>query len=212
MSLIDDVKPGPDRAVSGEVRGLLDTLAQQVSRLTDITREVSEVATPRVSEWQWLDLNEIVRGTVRLLRYDPRLDDITLDLDLDSQLPAVFGSPDQLTQVIFNLLVNAEDACEGLAKGKGSIRIETRPGEAGVQLCVEDNGCGMGGAALARAFEAYFTTKVSGHGLGLGLSLCRSIVAEHGGICSLASFPGKGTTARVDLPLNLPVDLQAGTR
>ena len=212
MSLGDDGSPGPDAAVSGEVRELLDTLAQQVSRLTDITREVSEVATPRVSEWQWIDLNEIVRGAARLLRFDPRLDGIALDLNLDSQLPAVYGSPDQLTQVIFNLLVNAEDACEELAKGKGVIRVETRPGEAGVELGVEDNGCGMDSAALARAFEAYFTTKDSGHGLGLGLSLCRSIVAEHGGTCSIVSFPGKGTTARVDLPLNHPVDVQAGAR
>jgi nitrogen fixation negative regulator NifL len=212
MSLIDDVKPGPDRAVSGEVRELLDTLAQQVSRLTDITREVSEVATPRVSEWQWLDLNEIVRGAVRLLRYDPRLDGIALDLDLDSQLPAVFGSPDQLTQVIFNLLVNAEDACEGLGKGKGVIRVETRPGEAGVRMYVCDNGFGMDDPALARAFEAYFTTKDSGDGLGLGLSLCRSIVAEHGGTCSIASSPAKGTTVTVDLPLNVPVDLRAGAQ
>jgi PAS domain S-box-containing protein len=208
-SLDDGAREAPESAALVEARQGLETMAEQVTRLTAITREVSEVATPRVSEWQWLDLNEIIRGAAKLLRYDPRLDGIELDLALDSQLPAIFGSPDQLTQVIFNLLVNAEDACEGLPEGKGVIRVETRPAEAGARLSVQDNGCGMSDAELSRAFEAYFTTKDSGHGLGLGLSLCRSIVAEHGGTCSIASDPEKGTMVSVDLPLNTPVDLRA---
>jgi len=182
----------------------LDVVTQQVGRLTTITREVSELATPHVSQWQWLDLNQLVRSATKLLRYDPRLDGIALDLDLDSQLPAIVGSPDQLTQVIFNLLVNAEDACQELPQGRGVIRVTTRPHEGGVRFAIRDNGCGMGEAALAKAFEAYFTTKHSGEGLGLGLSLCRSIVAEHGGTCSMESKFGEGTMVNVNLPLNTP--------
>jgi signal transduction histidine kinase len=159
-----------------------------------------------------LDLNEVVRGAARLLHYDPRLEGIGLDLALDAQLPAVFGSADQLTQVIFNLLVNAEHACSELPRGEGQIRVETRAVNGSVRLTVEDNGCGMDEPALARAFEAYFTTKTSGDGLGLGLSLCRSILAEHGGTCSIASAPGKGTTVKADLPLKLLVDPEDGAR
>ena len=149
---------------------------------------------------------QLVRGATKLLRYDPRLDGIQLDFHLDSQLPAIVGSPDQLTQVIFNLLVNAEDACQELPQGRGLIHVSTRPQNGGVRLAIRDNGSGMDEAALAKAFEAYFTTKHLGEGLGLGLSLCRSIVAEHGGACSMESTPGKGTTVSVDLPLNTPAD------
>jgi nitrogen fixation negative regulator NifL len=206
QSLQRDDCPVPDCPLHDEARKGLDALAEQVARLTKITQEVSEFATPRVTQWQWLDLNQLVRGTTKLLRYDPRLDGIALDLELDSQLPAIMGSPDQLTQVIFNLLVNAEDACQELPAGQGVIGVSTRPGNGGVQLAIRDNGCGMDESALARAFEAYFTTKHSGQGLGLGLSLCRSIVAEHGGTCLVESTPGKGTTVSVNLPLNAPAD------
>jgi nitrogen fixation negative regulator NifL len=211
-ALGDGKGPAPDAEAMAEVRDWLAMLAQQTGRLTEITREVSQVATPRVSEWQWLDLNEVVRGAARLLHYDPRLEGIGLDLALDAQLPAVFGSADQLTQVIFNLLVNAEHACSELPRGEGQIRVETRAVNGSVRLTVEDNGCGMDEPALARAFEAYFTTKTSGDGLGLGLSLCRSILAEHGGTCSIASAPGKGTTVKADLPLKLLVDPEDGAR
>lgn len=209
MTLSEQAESGPGTGALPDVRVGLDLLARQVGRLTEITREVSEVATPRVSEWQWLNLNDVVRSTAQLLRYDPRLAGIELELDLDGQLPAVFGSPDQLTQVIFNLLVNAEDACSDLPTGKGLIRVVTRPDKSGIQLSVEDNGSGMDEQALSMAFEAYFTTKTSGAGLGLGLSLCRSIIAEHGGTCSIASVPGKGTTVKVDLPLNVPVEVES---
>lgn len=212
VALGDGKVSRPDAAAIAEIREWVDMLAQQSGRLTDITREVSQVATPRVSEWQWLDLNEVVRGAARLLHYDPRLEGIRLELELDSQLPAIFGSADQLTQVIFNLLVNAEHACSDLPRGKGFIRIETRTANGGVTLSVEDNGCGMDESSLARAFEAYFTNRTSGDGLGLGLSLCRSILAEHGGNCSIASAPGEGTTVKAHLPLNLPVDPRDGVR
>ena len=155
---------------------------------------------------------KVVRGAARLLNYDPRLQGIRLELDLDAGLPAIFGSADQLTQVIFNLLVNAEHACSEMPRGEGLIRVATQANNGGVWFCVEDNGCGMDEPALARAFEPYFTTRTSGDGLGLGLSLCRSILAEHAGTCSITSEPGKGTTVNANLPLNCPVDAEEGLR
>lgn len=205
-SLGNDSCPVPNCPLYDEARKGLDALAEQVTRLINITQEVSEFAAPRVTQWQLLDLNQLVRSAAKMLRYDPRLDGIALNLRLDGQLPAIMGSPDQLTQVIFNLLVNAEDACEELPTGKGVITISTHPLNGGVQLAIRDNGCGMDESALGKAFDAYFTTKQSGQGLGLGLSLCRSIVAEHGGTCSIESTPGDGTTVSVSLPLNTPAD------
>ena len=174
----------------------------QTLRLAAITREISDFASPRVVEPQLLDLNAQLRSTTSLIRYDKRLQHITVRFELDSQLPAIHGVADQLTQMTMNLLINAVDALEGVQGRTPTITIATNANAERAWMLVADNGCGMGPGVLNRVFEAFFTTKPAGKGTGLGLSLCYSIAKTHGATIEIDSTPGVGTRVQVFFPLN----------
>lgn len=182
----------------------LDMLLEQTERLKTITREVSTFARPQSKERELLDLNGLIRSTCNLMRYDRRWKGIKLELDLDTNLPAIYGVPDQLTQVIMNLLVNASDTLEDMGDRTPTIKISTsiHEDERKIYMAVQDNGRGMDKETLQHAMEAFYTTKEVGKGTGLGLSLCHSIITEHGGgEIYLESTPDVGTIVRIFLPL-----------
>jgi two-component system NtrC family sensor kinase len=111
-----------------------------------------------------------------------------------------------LTQILMNLLSNAVDAAPTAG---GQIQVRTRYERDGVELLVEDNGVGIPPAVLGRIFEPFFTTKTAGKGAGLGLSVCLTLVTRLGGEIQVTSESGKGTRARVWVPLQPP---DAGAR
>ena len=181
---------------------LPELIYTQTQRLAAITREISEFASPRAIEPEFLDLNAQLRSTSSLIRYDKRLQRVALRLELDSQLPAIYGVADQLTQLIMNLVINAMDALEGLQDREPTIVITTRAETERACMVIEDNGHGMDQQILSRVFEAFFTTKPAGKGTGLGLSLCYSITKTHGGTIEIDSTPGVGTRVQVFFPLS----------
>ncbi len=174
----------------------------QTARLAAITREISEFASPQAFEPEFIDLNGQLRSTSSLIRYDKRLQGVKLELKLDSQLPAIYGVANQLTQVIMNLLINAMDALENLIDRVPTIMITTSADSENACVEIEDNGHGIEPNTLNRVFEAFFTTKAAGKGNGLGLSLCYSITKTHGGSIDINSTPGTGTRVRIFLPLH----------
>lgn len=182
-----------------------ELIYEQTLRLSTITREISEFASLRTAEAELLDLNAQLRSTSSLVRYDKRLSHVKLNLELDSQLPAIYGVADQLTQVIMNLLINAMDALEGRHDRAALITITTGFDAQRVWMVIGDNGCGISEAQLGRVFEAFFTTKPAGKGTGLGLSLCYSIITAHGGSIEMESTLGVGTNVHVFFPLNQTV-------
>lgn len=193
-----------------EYLGRVSMMLEMVNRLKKITREVSVFARPQHSTRELLDLNSLIHGTCSLMRYDRRWRGINLQFDFDSNLPAVEGVPDQLMQVIMNLLVNAVDALEDVQGRIPEIRISTGVDTErnGVLLAIRDNGHGMNEETLQHAMEAFFTTKDVGKGTGLGLSLCHSIITAHeGGEIRIESAPGVGTTITIFLPLDSEGDL-----
>jgi signal transduction histidine kinase len=185
----------------------LTVLQTQIQRLSAITREISGFAAPQPMERQLLDLNGLVRTTAGLMGYDKRMNRVSLRLNLDSQLPAIYGVADQLTQVIMNLLINAADALGSRAEGAREINLRSELSGNNVCFTVADNGGGMDQGTLNRAFEAFFTTKSKG--TGLGLSLCYSIITGHGGTIEIDSTPHQGTQVRIFLPL--PADDEGDT-
>jgi len=194
--------PGATAAVTDADAESVDIIASQINRLADLTREISEFAAPPTPERRLLDLNQLVRSGVNLLRFDPRWRDIMVQLSLDHNIPAIHGSADQLTQVLFNLLMNAADACENLPDRKPSIDVSTFPENGQVCMTVADNGCGMDDDVEAHAFDPFFSTKAPGKGIGLGLGLCRNLIEEHGGNCDIETRAGAGTTIQVCLPVD----------
>ncbi|MBI2311704.1 MAG: GHKL domain-containing protein [Betaproteobacteria bacterium] len=178
-----------------------DLILEQISRLAQITRDIANLATQRPAERELHDLNELVRTTGSLMRYDKRFKRIDVELDLDDQLPAVYCVGDQITQVLMNLFINAADALEHVAERRRQIRVATRRSGDWASILVEDNGSGMDPETATRATEAFFTTKADGQGTGLGLALCKSIADGHRGALEIASQPGAGTQVRLLLPL-----------
>ena len=210
----------PIAAISGLVKDIIDARAtgqcpmlapddecklrmvlEHVQRLSHITHQISEIAQPQSSETCLVDLNGLIRSTTNLMRYDERWKNIELRLELDKRLPAISAVSDQITQVIMNLLVNAADAIEAAGREAPCVCIKTGRVHDHVFFVVEDNGEGMPPEVLARAKQAFFTTKGEGRGTGQGLSLCNAIVEAHGGRMEIHSTPGKGTRVFVYLPV-----------
>ena len=174
-------------------------------RARDLTRQLLAFARRQVTTPVPLDLNEVVRGSERLLR---RVlgENVEIRTSLTEGLWPVLGDAGQLEQVIVNLAVNARDA---MPRG-GRLTLETRnartsppgPAPAGeiVQLLVRDTGVGMSPEVKAHLFEPFFTTKPQGRGTGLGLATVHGIVAQAGGQVQVASELGVGTTFEISLP------------
>lgn len=183
-----------------EIRADLQLIQQQTQRLINISRDVSEFSNPQDEARQLVDFNGLVARTCRLMRYDIRMKEVQLRLDLDPALPALAVCGDQLVQVLMNLISNAVDAVNGCCEHAAEIVVRTRVAGGQVILGVQDNGTGMDADTSAHALEPFYTTKPPGKGSGLGLSICDSIVARHGGEIEIDTAVGRGTLVQVRLP------------
>ena len=121
---------------------------------------------------------------------------MVLALEIPEQLPAIWGIQADVEQLLFNLLSNARDASR--SGDRITIRVLHR-GDA-LAICVEDTGCGIPREHFARIQEPFFSTKANGHGL--GLAICRSIVAQMRGQLVIESLAGEGTRIRAEFPIN----------
>jgi signal transduction histidine kinase len=196
QEMIYEQSPQQDGSSGNEKLKVMQT---QIKRLSLITREISEFASPQPIERQLLGLNALVRTTAGLISYDQRFGKVKLRLDLDNQLPAIIGVADHLTQVIMNLLINAADALVSVEEHEKEVAVNTKVIDENILLIVSDNGKGMDQETLNRVFEAFFTTKRKGNGL--GMSLCYSIIEGHGGTIEINSVLGEGTQVQVILPI-----------
>ena len=174
---------------------------EQARRVMNITRQISEFSTPQSTEQQLLDLNNLIRNTVRFISFDRRFSTIDMELNLDSELPAVRAVGDHVTQIVMNLLVNAADAIEGRSGSKARIDVSTHVQDGYAVIIVADNGTGMDKSTLGRIFEEFFTTKPPGKGSGIGMAVSKSLVESDGGMISVESEPGVGTRVMVRLPI-----------
>jgi two-component system cell cycle sensor histidine kinase/response regulator CckA len=173
-----------------------EELEQQINRGASLTRQLLVFSRRETAKLESLDLNDVVLEATQLLRRVVRAN-ITLTIELASEVLPVEADRGQLQQVLLNLVVNAADAMpEG---GKLSIRTGGSDGE-GVWLSVEDTGHGIPDAIRGRIFEPFFTTKEPTRGTGLGLSVVQSIVSGHGGRVEVVTVVDQGTRFRVVLP------------
>jgi len=143
-----------------------------------------------------LDVNDIIREVMAFARTDLRAHGVTAQTELAENLPSIFGVRIQLQQVFLNLIANAVESMAN--QDTRVLTIRTQPAEAGVVVTVADTGTGIETPELDRIFEAFVSTKQQG--MGMGLSICRSIVeAHHGGIAASRASP-VGSVFRVSLP------------
>ena len=178
-----------------------ELILEQTRRIAQITRQLSEITAPPSPEPQLLDLNALLRKVCSFVRYDRRMRNVELAVELDSQLPAVRCIGDHVTQIVMNVLLNAADATEGITGRKPRVSVRTAAAEKEVHIVIADNGCGMDPTTAARAFDEAFTTKPAGKGSGLGLFISKSLIEQCGGRICLNSEQGRGTEISVSLPL-----------
>jgi signal transduction histidine kinase/ActR/RegA family two-component response regulator len=198
MSYADLAKSKLSRAE--ELGASLDAILLACERAADLTRRLLSFARHKPADPRILTLETHLRGLEGMLG---RLvgEDVTVELSLAEPESNVRIDPSQLEQVLLNLTANARDA---MPRG-GVLRFVTRRvaeagGQPAVELSVVDTGSGMDAATKARVFEAFFTTKESGKGTGLGLASAHTIVAQARGRIEVESEPGCGSTFRIILP------------
>jgi signal transduction histidine kinase len=178
-----------------ELAGIVSEGLERTSRLVGDLRDFAAPDDrPRVD----LDLAKGLRSTVRLVGQSLAKAGVEVRVDLPADLPRVEGEARALNQVFLNLLKNA---AESLTGESGCIDLTARPEGDAVVIELRDDGPGIAPEVRERVFEPFFTTKRTERGSGLGLSICRRIVAQHGGSIELDSEPGRGTLARVRLPV-----------
>ena len=178
----------------------LKLISEHTDRLIGITHDIADLTSPHADDHKLFDLNAIVRSTCKLIKFDRRLRNTRITLELDSQISAMDGFKDQLTHLILNLVINAADAVHEQNIDSPCIYIVTRGSEDHVVLTIGDNGCGMSEEVRENAFEPFYTTKSPDQGTGLGLSLCHAIVTAHNGKIEIQPRPTGGTEIRVTLP------------
>ena len=200
--------PAPGAVLDPASREFLGIILEEVDRLDRVVGSVLDLARPHEGGVLLpADVNAVARRTLQILSAEPGSEELKFEITLDPALPRVVIDPEQLRQVLMNLLRNASQAMKGHGKVVVSTRVRfgrgTRSGgpssdEPFVELTVADNGPGISEKVLANLFMPFFTTKDKGTGLGLAIS--QRIVQGAGGRIDVRSYEGKGSTFSVLLP------------
>ena len=174
----------------------LDLIINETTRVAEIVRGLLDFARERPAAKRPLDINEVIRRTIRLISGQKGFQQIIVVEDLDEKLPEVEGDENQLQQLLLNLSLNA---CEAMPHG-GTLMVNTSVRDGNVLVKVSDTGCGIKKEHLDRVFEPFFSTKPVGKGTGLGLSVSYGIAQQHGGALEVETEEGKGSTFTIVLP------------
>ena len=190
-------KPSSDLT---EVVGAIADIVQESKRAGAVIDHMRGLLKKDARPPESIDLNALIRSTVELLHSELIARRLTIAFDLAADPPPVFGDAVQLQQVLLNLLMNAMDAMAETPPPLRSVRVWTRAeGDHAIQVGVSDHGPGVSTTAERRVFEPFFTTKP--HGLGLGLSICSTIIHAHGGRLALVNKSDGGALASFTLPV-----------
>ncbi|HXU60355.1 MAG TPA: ATP-binding protein, partial [Polyangia bacterium] len=175
----------------------LRTIIKHIDNISTTIRKVLDFSRRQAIERRQIDLPAVVERARSLLQWKLEARQVELAAPLDPALPPVSADPDQLEQVLVNLILNA---CDASPEGS-RITITARPAGSFLQIDVQDQGCGIAPEHLNSIFDPFFTTKKRGEGTGLGLTIVASVVRNHGGEIHVASTPEKGTNVSMRWPI-----------
>jgi signal transduction histidine kinase len=183
-----------------ELRSCLTDVKNENSRANEIVRGVRALFKTTVRQREMVEINRLAREVLRMVEHDLHVHGVSVSTEFQEDVPQVRADPIQLQQVILNLVKNAIDA---IAIGHTTIKairlITTYDGKSVVSLCVQDSGPGITTENETQIFDPFFSTKPSG--MGLGLSISRGIIEDHGGDLRLTETSSKGCIFEITLPV-----------
>ena len=181
-----------------EARESAQRIVSDGNRAGQVIARVRALVKGEPAERKALDVNDVITDTIGFMRGEVARQNISMQIELGEDLPAVVGDRVQLQQVLVNLILNALDAMAVVIDRPRMLTILSRNGADSVFVEVRDSGTGLASGEAARVFDPFFSTKPGG--LGIGLSVTRSIVEQHGGKISPRANDGPGVTMQVSLP------------
>ncbi len=181
-----------------EIPGILEDIGREAARASEVIERLRRLMKKSESKRETVDFNALITATLTLLRSETIQRKITVETNLAEELPSVSGDPIQLQQVLLNLIMNACEAMNAVPPERSVVVISTRATAAGIESVIADRGPGLSTEDEKRIFEPFFTTKK--HGLGLGLSICTTIIAAHGGRLTLTNNSAGGAMTVICLP------------
>jgi len=206
LGLLPSGHPGLD-----EVREALEDMVSDAERASAIVERVRRIAKRSAPQQAPLRLADIVEDVVALAARESAARRMAIHTKVPADLPVVLGDRVQLQQVLLNLVVNAMDAMGSVDERDRRLRIrgrlDTDGGRPAVTISVEDHGVGLKAEETHRLFDAFYTTKP--HGMGLGLAISRSIIEAHGGRLWATGNPDRGMTFSFTLPLRQRDEIRA---
>ena len=186
--------PNMDEAIAG-----LEDIRADSERAAGIVRALRALAKQTHVQLKATCLDDVILEVVRLTSAEVVKQGVKLETELDAPV-AVMADPVQIQQLIYNLITNGLEALSGFRTGDGALRITSRTMDDVIEIRVDDNGPGIPAQEREKIFDAFYTTK--DHGLGMGLAICNSVVRAHGGSLHANSSPCGGCQIRFTLPRN----------
>ncbi|NUY29113.1 AAA family ATPase [Paraburkholderia sp. JPY303] len=184
----------------GEARRALDRIVRDTNRAGDVLGRIRQLVRKAPRKKEPVDINEAIREITELVQGEARKSGARVEMQLAEDLPSIEGDRVELQQVLLNLIINALEAMGSL---EGTRHVQVSTGEAdgaGVVVTVRDSGPGFGPNGAEHAFNAFYTTKATG--LGMGLSICRSIIDAHGGRLWVGESTPRGAAVQFTVPLH----------
>ena len=182
-----------------EARHALGYAVSEGTRAIDVIGRIRALIKKAPPRKEAFDINEAIHEVVGLTRGEVVKNNVSVQTQLAEGLPRIQGDTIQLQQVILNLIINAFEAMSGISDGPRELLISTMRDAGGVLVAVRDSGPGLSPGDFERLFDAFYTTKPDG--MGMGLSICRSIIEAHGGRIWASPDVGRGATFQFSLPL-----------
>jgi len=196
-SILSNVQNLLSGVVPEEDRISLNWIEQETQRIARIVRELLDFSRETIGKESSADVNECLEDVLRLTRYGRDQDaGISITMNGSKKLPRAMISPDELKQVLLNLVQNAVHA----VGQQGNVAVSTSLKEEQIRITVEDNGVGISPDVLGQIFDPFFTTKTNGEGTGLGLSIVYGIMGKNKGHIDVKSREGSGTIVSLSLP------------
>lgn len=175
----------------------LANIKENIDRISKIVRELVDFSRPPSHEKTLIQITDIIRTAIGIVKYDKRVKKVDFDTDLDKEVPPVMIVPDQLLQVFVNILFNALDAI----RGNGKIGVKSYHKNEKIYVEITDNGTGMDETTKQKIFDPFFTTKEVGKGTGLGLSVSYGIIKKFKGDIFVESVPAEGSKFTIVIPM-----------